>query len=158
MYCIGKPSLAHLRMFGSCAWVHKPNSIRGKGQKKARKLRFVGYDQVQKEQNNWNRLHAYSEVFMSMHKTSSLEGEALQSLMEERQENRSEVDIEEYRPEIKREVTEMQEQMIPRRSERSNKGIPPDQFTAGVVRVCTVQYEPHNYQEIWSLPKAEQDK
>ncbi|KAG8148088.1 hypothetical protein E2320_000090, partial [Naja naja] len=76
----------------------------------------------------------------------------------ERQENRSEVDIEEDRPEVKREGTETQEQMIPRRSERSNKGIAPDQFAASGVRVYGVQYEPRNYQELLSLPRAEEDK
>ncbi|KAG8124753.1 hypothetical protein E2320_020000 [Naja naja] len=85
---------------------------RRKGQKKARKLRFVGYEpgsQMESERRNYAK---------------SDEGET---------ESRSEVDMEEDRSEIKREGRETQEQMIPRRSERSNKGIPHDRFTANSV-------------------------
>ncbi|KAG8131370.1 hypothetical protein E2320_017940, partial [Naja naja] len=138
-----KPSLGHLRTFGSYAWVHSPKGTRRKGQKKARELRFVGFEPSSKdstftdrtrkvvisqaasfaELNNWNRVHANSEVSMPTHSTSSPEGEPIQSPIKEKRGSRSEVvDMEENRPEVKREVTELQGQVTPRRSERRNNG------------------------------------
>lgn len=43
-----KPDLGHIRIFGSEAFVHVPDSKRGKLDSKARKLKFVGYCMDQK--------------------------------------------------------------------------------------------------------------
>uniref|UniRef100_A0A2D4HTR1 Retroviral polymerase SH3-like domain-containing protein n=1 Tax=Micrurus lemniscatus lemniscatus TaxID=129467 RepID=A0A2D4HTR1_MICLE len=39
-----KPSLRHLGVFGSNAWMHIPKAIRKKSQPKTKKLRFTGYE------------------------------------------------------------------------------------------------------------------
>ena len=45
----------------------------------------------------------------------------------------------------------------PRRSERSNKGKPPERFSAISVRVCFANCEPESYQEVLTLPVQEVD-
>lgn len=43
-----KPSLAYLRVFGCDAWFNIPKQLRRKGQKKARKLIFIGHESAAK--------------------------------------------------------------------------------------------------------------
>ena len=43
-----KPNLSHLRVFGCVAYAHVPDCERKKFDKKARKLRFVGYGATSK--------------------------------------------------------------------------------------------------------------
>ena len=42
-----QPVLSHLRVFGCHVWVHIPKGQRRKGQPKAMRLRFVGYQGIQ---------------------------------------------------------------------------------------------------------------
>lgn len=39
-----KPNLSHLRVFGCETWVNVPKQLRRKGQEKARKHTFMGYE------------------------------------------------------------------------------------------------------------------
>ena len=43
MVCGKKPNVSHLRVFGCMAYVHIPDNERRKLDKKAEKMRFVGY-------------------------------------------------------------------------------------------------------------------
>ncbi len=48
LWCGRKPNVSHLRVFGCMAYAHVPDSERRKLDKKAEKLRFVGYSRTSK--------------------------------------------------------------------------------------------------------------
>ncbi|XP_013909784.1 PREDICTED: telomerase-binding protein EST1A-like [Thamnophis sirtalis] len=87
------------------------------------------------EQNNWNKMHANYEVFMPVQSSNLSEdeiesnGDVEKDRTMIKHESTDDVDVEEERLE-----TVTQEHIIPRRSERSNKGIPPVWFTAKTMK------------------------
>jgi len=56
-----KPSMKHLRVFGSICYVHIPDSQRSKLDAKARKCIFVGYDERKK---GWKCMDPKTHLFV----------------------------------------------------------------------------------------------
>ncbi|XP_078241937.1 uncharacterized protein LOC144586859 [Pogona vitticeps] len=46
----------------------------------------------------------------------------------------------------------------PRRSQRANKGVPPNRYGVGGITVCNVYIEPRNYKDVLKLPDYEKNK
>ncbi|XP_062991197.1 proton channel OTOP1 [Elgaria multicarinata webbii] len=101
------------------------------------------------EQCNWERLHG-SQVFLPESKNSEKTQLA--------EEQAARLDSQTFLSPKKEEEEAATSSFVPRRSERSNKGIPPDRFTASEVRVCQVNYEPESFENVLKLSKPEKEK
>ncbi|XP_066489684.1 aldo-keto reductase family 1 member C3-like isoform X2 [Tiliqua scincoides] len=142
------PSLKHMLIFGVSAWVNVPRKFRRKRHDKSLKLTFLGYEPGEKayrfcdrnhkltiscsavfnEQEGWNReAREESMVLLPSSPAESLlqqgdkpEKEGLDSLAGENAKLTPELPKEE--PKAQAEISAE----IPRRSQRANKGIPPE--------------------------------
>ena len=98
------------------------------------------------EHENWDKVHANSEVFIPINNGEKSQGiEVAPKEKAERSSGSSNSELDdgecnetESKPVIK------EEPGVLRRSERSNKGVPPSRFDVGEIRVCHVFYEPKN--------------
>jgi hypothetical protein len=66
VWCGVKPSVAHLKVFGSVAYAHIPDQKRTKLDDKSKKLIFIGYDEKSKAYNLYDpltkKLHVSCDV------------------------------------------------------------------------------------------------
>lgn len=175
-------SLSHLRVFGSNAWVH--NHKRCKGQPKALKLTFLGYEPGSKaywfsdgskriiisrsanfnEQAGGKRVEDF-QILLPVSENSSLDGQEQLSIQPDKAGSPRQLQGDEEElltpqsPKLEEETQEIQEPAL-RRSPRANKGVPPQRFTVGEASSCNEGvnvYQPQIYQEVLKLPKTEKE-
>lgn len=75
-WCGVKPSVAHLKVFGSVAYAHIPDQKRTKLDDKSKKLIFIGYDEKSKAYNLYDpitkKVHVSGDVQVSMKKACGI--------------------------------------------------------------------------------------
>ena len=111
------------------------------------------------ESENWDKVHANSQVFISINDTRRSQNRKLGTHEEDtRSMVEEDEDVNDVEEEEDSEIEKEPETQGPRRSERANKGVPPKRFGVGEVRVCHVYTEPRNYEEVIELPEFERRK
>ena len=141
--------------------MHIPKETRRKGRLKAKKIKFLGYEKGSKaysfldgnknvvistnfcEHENWDRVHANCQVYISIREREKSQGNDIEP-KEEAEESTSHSTSEEDDGEYSQAESEhvvKEETQIPRRSERANKGIPPTRFGVREINIISRSQE-----------------
>lgn len=167
-----KPSLEHLRMFGSRAYVHIPKEKRGKWDARAVEGTLVGFSETQKGyrvliQGSYTVKVTRSVVIDEspvMESFCSTSKAVLPSTLEQGESSSpTGEDIEvgllpDTRSQIQQPLDQENDAVRcePRRSARTNKGIPPDRLT--YIAQAAPSPDPGNWKEMEKLPHCEKQK
>ena len=151
-----KPNLAHIRVFGSVAYMHIPDVKRFKLDEKSKKLVLVGFCEVSKAYRlldiSNNKIFISRDVYF----VENLRGEPIDDVTNESEEdicfieaikNNHDSDVEEVDQSSNNDGSSDQDEVVEtfRRSNRENKGIPPVRY--GLKCDVDLSSDPLSYEE-----------
>ena len=177
-----KPNLKFLHVFGSPACVHIPKETRRKGERKAKLMYFLGYQQNRRAHRfglpktnkvvisssasfnkhaYWDQISMPPETIIHTHDIQQNGGNDDEDSSQPEQGIKEESEPVELQPDSElpssseeRETPE-EERVIPRRSSRERR--PPERYQSETY-FCLNVAEPETYEDICKMPKVEQDR